>query len=437
MFTERFWSSPAAWPHQRAARQTRTRHATVDEEPVAKGRRGGHAAYDFRTAACPQFAQGGRRTLTGPVALDLSFTAARKNPPAIHKIAKWALDVLGEKLTDANGTRWPALYRDDRQVKLLHVHLDQAWQPTIAQQTVRLAGQTSIEARPVRDVVNDLIVADRLSTDDNIDPWELDLDRRRDLWADVFDDHRLDDVDDERWDGDTDVDHFIRDWHTYQRRQRLQLSLLATADKVIASALCTHPEWIAGASQPKPYPAALLEADLRRQVADHEADAWMYLTSLPIIPILPRLPDAAGGHERFLADVRKHLDEYRRRLTVLTPLLVPLKITILVVPPSQGKDLDNIALDVLPIAHEVFRPHIEPSDDAPSMSGDSPDQAEARQRFRSLNAISVTSYQVIELQRPSAGPEAGMLRLALGRGDDATSAWHKTTLFVDECLRRL
>jgi hypothetical protein len=377
--------------------------------------------------------------MTGPVALDLWFTAARKNPPAIHKIAKWALDVLGENRGNADGGRWPALYRDDRQVKLLHVHLDQAWHPTMERQTVRLDGSTFIEARPIRDVINDLVIAERLSTVDDINPWELDLDKRRDLWADVFDDaddDRWDDLDDERWDGDTDVDHFIRDWQSYQRRQRLQLSLLATADRLVASSLCTHPEWIAGASQRTPYPTALLDAALRHRLADHEADAWKFLTSLPIIPILPQLPDAVGGRQQFLADVRRSLDEYLRRWPVLTPLLVPLKITILVVPPSQGKDLDNIALDVLPIAHDVFRPHIEPWHDVPSLVGDSPHQAESRQRLRSLNATSVTSYQVIELQRPLAGPEAGMLRLALGRGDDDTSAWHKTTLFIDECIKR-
>jgi hypothetical protein len=173
--------------------------------------------------------------MTGPVALDLWFTAAHKNPPAIHKIAKWALDVLGPKPRNADGGWWPGLYRDDRQVKLLHVHLNQGWHPTSQQQAVRLDGRTFIEARPVRDVVDDLAVAERLSTDDDIDPWELDLDRRRELWADVFDDpddDRWDDLDDDdRWNGDTDVDHFIRDWQSYQRRQRLQLSLLATADR--------------------------------------------------------------------------------------------------------------------------------------------------------------------------------------------------------------
>jgi hypothetical protein len=392
-------------------------------------------AKEFRASAGPQFAQGGRRTLTGPLALDLSFTAARKNPPAIHKIAKWALDVLGENATGADGMRWPALYRDDRQVKLLHVHLNQAWR-----QTTLYGGHTFVEARPVRDVVADLVVAEQLSSDGAIKPWEFDLDERRQLWADVFDDTDDDlwgELDAERWDGDSDVDRFIRDWHSYQRRQRMQLSLLTTADRLIAKTLCSYPEWISGAGHRTPSPLGLGGEDLPGQFTDLEADTWKFLTTLPIVPVLPQLPDSIGGHERFLADVRRQLEGYLRRWAVLTPLLVPLKITLLVVPPPQGKDLDNIALDVLPIAHDVFRPHIEPWHDAPSLSGDSPDQAEARRRLRSLNATSVTSYQVIELQRPASDTEPGLLRLALGRGDDPTSAWHKATKFIDECLRRM
>ena len=37
-------------------------------------------------------------------------------------------------------------------------------------------------------------------------------------------------------------------------------------------------------------------------------------------------------------------------------MLVPLKVTLVVVPPAQDKDLDNLALDALPAVHEIFRP---------------------------------------------------------------------------------
>lgn len=41
---------------------------------------------------------------------------------------------------------------------------------------------------------------------------------------------------------------------------------------------------------------------------------------------------------------------------IFSPLVVPVKVTFLVVPPQQGKDLDYIALTCLPLVHEVLRP---------------------------------------------------------------------------------
>ena len=58
--------------------------------------------------------------------------------------------------------------------------------------------------------------------------------------------------------------------------------------------------------------------------------------------------------------IRASLEEFRLRAPLFQSLLVPVTLTFLVVPPEQGKDLDNIALTALPIAHDVLRPHIAP-----------------------------------------------------------------------------
>ena len=74
--------------------------------------------------------------------------------------------------------------------------------------------------------------------------------------------------------------------------------------------------------------------------------------------------------------------------------LVPITVTFLVVPPEQGKDLDNIALTVLPVAHEVLRRYLEPHLLAPSYPGEpEPWREEALARLRSVNARSVRAYQ--------------------------------------------
>jgi hypothetical protein len=54
------------------------------------------------------------------------------------------------------------------------------------------------------------------------------------------------------------------------------------------------------------------------------------------------------------------MQAFRSRWPVYRTLLTPVTLTFLVIPPKQGKDLDNIALTALPIAHQVLKPHIEP-----------------------------------------------------------------------------
>ena len=44
--------------------------------------------------------------------------------------------------------------------------------------------------------------------------------------------------------------------------------------------------------------------------------------------------------------IRASLEEFLERLPLFQSLLVPVTLTFLVVPPEQGKDLDNIALTV-------------------------------------------------------------------------------------------
>ena len=80
----------------------------------------------------------GRYPMTGPVALDLHFRAARRNPPGIHRAAKHTLDILGAALPGCERPRRRSvLYHDDRQVKFLYADLDQSWRGTVAKTVAR------------------------------------------------------------------------------------------------------------------------------------------------------------------------------------------------------------------------------------------------------------------------------------------------------------
>ncbi len=114
---------------------------------------------------------------------------------------------------------------------------------------------------------------------------------------------------------------------------------------------------------------------------------------------------------------------------------VPVTPTFLVTPPEQGKDLDNIALTVLPIAHEVLRPHIAPHLLSPTFGDEdqSPERAKALARLKSVNALSVRAYQVIELPRSPQDPPEGTLHLALGPPVHE-SWWRRASAYLGKAI---
>ena len=99
--------------------------------------------------------------MTGPVALDLHFRAARRNPPVIYRTVKYTLDLLGATVPGSERPRrCNVLYRDDRQVKFLYADLDQQWQRKGDDSTS--AGGLWMVARRASDVAADLSMAARL-----------------------------------------------------------------------------------------------------------------------------------------------------------------------------------------------------------------------------------------------------------------------------------
>jgi hypothetical protein len=155
------------------------------------------------------------------------------------------------------------------------------------------------------------------------------------------------------------------------------------------------------------------------------------LLSNPLTLPLPGLPRATGQSEDFVRMIRARLEEFRVRWPLFGSLLVPVTLTLLVIPPEQGKDLDNIALTVLPIAHEILQPHISPHP-LPPRYGDGERMSwrdEALARLKSVNARSVRAYQVIELPRSPQDPPDGTLRLALGLHAHR-SWWHRASTYL-------
>ena len=333
-------------------------------EPEGKGLRGTRTLAEFRRQVAAQLRAAGHHPMTGPVALDLSFVATRKNPAAIHRLAKWALDALEPSRTrDGAAAAWPSLYRNDRQVKLLHVSLRQG-RPGDPESP---EPGTSIRAQPLRDVVEDMRVAGRL------------------VRRNSHDGHQ-------RNHSPTSIDAFLCDAEVLKNTERVQTQLLTAMDRLVEIAMTSAPYHVAGTRRPR-------TMRLADEVQRWEDQRWNDLLSFPLTLPLPSLPVDSRERSAFRDALRSGMEEFRRWWPILHTPAVPIKVTLLVVPPRQGKDLDNLALEVLPAAQEVL----------------------------SMNQRSVTAYQVIELKPMSHHPPTGLLRLTLGRGDGSghatTSPW--------------
>ena len=143
-------------------RQLRRLIMRADVEPAGKGPAGRRSAPEFQRQVMDQMESYRRYPMTGPVALDLHFHAARRNPPGIHRAAMHTLDILGAALPGCERPRRRSvLYRDDRQVKFLYVDLDQSWQRDSSENP--RPGSVFIGARRASDVITDLCIAGRLS----------------------------------------------------------------------------------------------------------------------------------------------------------------------------------------------------------------------------------------------------------------------------------
>jgi hypothetical protein len=404
------------------SRELRTLRMHVDVEPASKGAAGKRSAPEFQRQVMDQMERYGRYPMTGPVALDLHFQGARRNPPGIHRAAKYTLDILGAALPGCERPRRRSvLYRDDRQVKFLYADLDQSW-PRNSGENGR-TGSVSIVARRARDVIDDLCMAGRLDHErhgeDDDSPF---------LSPDFPDDPEPD------WLTEPDsvltpLEQYLAEAFRFHDVTELQEAILAGTDASLISAVGMYLEGQARADPPGQL-AAIFE--------ESRAAGRKLLLSDPFTLPLPALPRAAGESEDFARLIRARLEEFRSGWPLFRSLLVPVTLTFLVVPPEQGKDLDNIALTALPIAHEVLRPHIAPHLLAPSHRDREPDpwREETLARLRSVNARSVRAYQVIELPRsPQDPPPEGTLRLALGR-HSYRSWWARAATYLGKAIEQ-
>jgi hypothetical protein len=424
MGLSRTWDVPEEfWMLLWRSREHRQLVIDVTVEPVSKGPRGRRSAPEFQRQVVDQMERYRRYPMRGPVALDLHFRAAQRNPPGIHRAVKHTLDLLGPALP---GTERPrrrsVLYRDDRQVKFLYADLDQEWWHQSESGTS--ASGLSIVARRASDVAADLCMAARLHRD----RWDGEDDEESPFWL-----PGLPEEPEPGWPLDpgsarTPAEQYLAGSFRFHYVTDAQKAVLARSDASLTWALASYLDGLSD-SRRHAHLTSILEES-------RAATRGLLLSGMLTLP-LPGLPRAAGQSADFVRKIRASLEEFRVRWPLLQSLLVPVMLTFLVIPPEQGKDLDNIALTALPVAHDVLRPHISPHLLSPSYSSEErvPWLDDALARLKSVNARSVRAYQVIELPRSPQDPPEGTLRLALGLHAHQ-SWWHRATSYLRAAIAR-
>jgi hypothetical protein len=224
----------------------------------------------------------------------------------------------------------------------------------------------------------------------------------------------------------TPTEQYLADSFRFYHVMDVQKAILARSDASLIWALASYLDHLSDGGHPA-HLASILE--------ESRAATRNVLLSNPLTLSLPGLPRATGQSADFARMIRASLEEFRVRWPLFRSLLVPIMLTFLVIPPEQGKDLDNIALTALPIAHQVLRPHIAPHLLFPRHGDGERWLDDALARLKSVNARSVRAYQVIELPRSPQDPPEGTLRLALGLYAHC-SRWHRTTDYLRAAIDR-
>jgi hypothetical protein len=427
-----FWDSWRGRQIRWRRRWLRTRLLQIDGEPDQKGRRGLKGRMVAAQHGLIDQLEARRwRALTGPVALDVDFYTGARQPPALHRLAKHLLDPLGPARPDVAKRQRHVLYRDDRQVKLLYVHL---WQGAADS---RQSAHTAISARPLRDVVEDMDLMYEIRSegfsfhsffDDDDSPFyapdvpNVDLRPTFDLDLTASMEQASEWEDLNEWLIDHDV-------------SRVQDALLLATDARLTRIICAAPNWMEGAGREATPGIDLTSFKSIYEARDElQSEYRRMLLSEPLAYPLPGLPSGEG--EEFRASVLGQLDELLRKRPVFNPLLVPLKAIFLVVPPTQGKDLDNIALTLLPLVHEVLQPRLEPWFKWEKRSFRIIDRETGKPSSgpHSGKQNSVAAYEIIEIKPAVDDPPGGYLCLALVSGDQIGSTWGRIADVVDKYM---
>lgn len=349
-----------------------------------------------------------RKAFHGPVVIQLDFFPRRGNPPSIHKLAKNYIDLLYPTVTRA--LRLPM--KDDRQISMLIVnyHVQEENEEPLIRLTIA----------PMRDFMEDLRLYENIRSgsgfpeDDGYMLYDAD-----DLIENV-----------ERDDPNA-LDRALESLEEY-RELKKDLNILRDLSLETHYIRSAQSAFLRGLDiKPSHIP---LMYDTREDIGKHSTifndfrDQYRrdLIISVPFTPLKSTgLPTKEGETVQFKKLIRSMLDQYKERYSILRPLLVNLKVTILYIPAiNHESDLDNLARKIIPMVNEILKPPAGLWFNVNSQPAGFPKQ-------------SIIQYQVIKLPRSINDPEDGVARVVLGEYEPFHNLWAKIDKLIDAWADRI
>ena len=332
-----FWRTEAGQQHREDLRRLSAARLHVEYEP--RGKKAQQQENFFRDLLLADAKiwentpLGGWPRPKAEVALDISAVSSQRNAPRPDTLCKWLLD----QLDGSRGT--PVLFADDRQVTMLFArsYRDRNSSPSI-----------NVDARRAYLVRESLRRALR-DTDDPWSPTSGESNPYAHLLGDDFGDSWLDMCKDrvdllqmlgEHQDTAADLSRAKLNLRVQTQRVRLALT-----DTMAGRAIGAH-------ALPPVVPPPGMHGP-RIDEARYMIEAFL---QMPYSYDLGPMPTGSGSKAAFKDHVRNVLTTAVLRDQNAYPLLNTVGVTVLYVPSKDGKDLDNIFRELLPIMLDVFRP---------------------------------------------------------------------------------
>jgi hypothetical protein len=363
---------------------------------------------------------GHRGPFTGPLMVDIRFSASTRNAPEVHTLAKHYLDLLHRPVAGALAGRSKILFRDDSQIDFLSCEYDNPAEEDCIY----------LRVRPLRDFAEDLDLYHDIK--DGSMESEVDLDDLRD--ADFNDDTALENYAEFRADKRAFIERFgqrVYDSLDLLNKRQAQETILSRRQIDLASiAFLLRTRFHHMRRRPEMTSILNATAEMVRNLFEQPFMSVDFGTR----------PLQKGESGEFRERVRQALVRAVTRNPLLHPLLVPCGVTVLYLPPVDAPkiDLDNLMREsIMPSVHEILQPPATPLNFLLATQPPEIDKHLLRmiEEYKRAPKFHVTGYQVICLPRLPSDRPKGNVRLVLHKGDVWSTTWEKLESVLKEWER--